>query len=167
MSIPLNIDWQQILLHLFNFAILGGGLYLLLYRPVKQFMDQRQAYYQNLHQEAEQVKEQADRMKADYQSKMSQVEKTIARRQADAEQELEQLRSQQVADAKQEAEEILAKAQENAQREKTEMISKASKELVDIAVTAAEKIALGADGDPYEQFLTLAERRPSHDEQSQ
>ena len=167
MSIPLNIDWQQILLHLFNFAILAGGLYLLLYRPVKQFMEQRQAYYQNIHQEAQQVKEQADQMKAEYQEKMSQVEKTIAQRQADAEQELEQLRSQQVADAKQEAEEILAKAQENAQREKTEMISKASKELVDIAVTAAEKIARGADGDPYEQFLTLAERRPSHDEQSQ
>lgn len=167
MSIPLNIDWQQILLHLFNFAILAGGLHLLLYRPVKQFMEQRQAYYQNIHQEAQQVKEQADQMKAEYQEKMSQVEKTIAQRQADAKQELEQLRSQQVADAKQEAEEILAKAQENAQREKTEMISKASKELVDIAVTAAEKIALGADGDPYEQFLTLAERRPSHDEQSQ
>lgn len=167
MSIPLNIDWQQILLHLFNFAILAGGLYLLLYRPVKQFMEQRQAYYQNIHQEAQQVKEQADQMKAEYQEKMSQVEKAIAQRQADAEQELEQLRSQQVADAKQEAEEILAKAQENAQREKAEMISKASKELVDIAVTAAEKIALGADGDPYEQFLTLAERRPSHDEQSQ
>lgn len=167
MSIPLNIDWQQILLHLFNFAILAGGLYLLLYRPVKQFMEQRQAYYQNIHQEAQQVKEQADQMKAEYQEKMSQVEKAIAQRQADAKQELEQLRSQQVADAKQEAEEILAKAQENAQREKTEMISKASKELVDIAVTAAEKIALGADGDPYEQFLTLAERRPSHDEQSQ
>lgn len=167
MSIPLNIDWQQILLHLFNFAILAGGLYLLLYRPVKQFMEQRQAYYQNIHQEAQQVKEQADQMKAEYQEKMSQVEKTIAQRQADAEQELEQLRSQQVADAKQEAEEILAKAQENAQWEKAEMISKASKELVDIAVTAAEKIALGADGDPYEQFLTLAERRPSHDEQSQ
>lgn len=167
MSIPLNIDWQQILLHLFNFAILAGGLYLLLYRPVKQFMEQRQAYYQNIHQEAQQVKEQADQMKAEYQEKMSQMEKTIAQRQADAKQELEQLRSQQVADAKQEAEEILAKAQENAQREKTEMISKASKELVDIAVTAAEKIALGANGDPYEQFLTLAERRPSHDEQSQ
>lgn len=35
MNIPLNIDWQQILLHLFNFAILVGGLYLLLYNPVK------------------------------------------------------------------------------------------------------------------------------------
>ena len=96
-----------------------------------------------------------------------QTDHSLSRLQHIAKQELEQLRSQQVADAKQEAEEILAKAQENAQRENTEMISKASKELVDIAVTAAEKIALGANGDPYEQFLTLAERRPSHDEQSQ
>ena len=28
---PLNINFQQIFLHLFNFVILGGGLYLLLY----------------------------------------------------------------------------------------------------------------------------------------
>ena len=44
MGVPLNIDWQQILLHLFNFLILFGGLYLLLYRPVKAFMDKRTAY---------------------------------------------------------------------------------------------------------------------------
>ena len=50
MSIPLNIDWQQILLHLFNFAILAGGLYLLLYRPVKQFMERRQTHYEELYQ---------------------------------------------------------------------------------------------------------------------
>ena len=35
---PLNIDWQQILLHLLNFVILAGGLYFLLYKPVKNFM---------------------------------------------------------------------------------------------------------------------------------
>lgn len=35
---PLNIDWQQILLHLLNFLILGVGLYLLLYKPVRKFM---------------------------------------------------------------------------------------------------------------------------------
>ena len=38
MGIPLNVDWQQILLHLFNFIILFGGLWLLLYKPVKNFM---------------------------------------------------------------------------------------------------------------------------------
>ena len=42
MNIPLNIDWQQILLHLLNFVILAGGLYLLLYKPVKTVMEKRQ-----------------------------------------------------------------------------------------------------------------------------
>lgn len=43
MGVPLNIDWQQILLHLFNFLILAGGLYLLLYKPVKAFMEKRRS----------------------------------------------------------------------------------------------------------------------------
>lgn len=167
MSIPLNIDWQQILLHLFNFAILGGGLYLLLYRPVKQFIQQREAHYQSIYQEAEQVKKQADQMKSEYQVKLSEIDADIAQRRANAEKELNELRTQRIADAKQEAEAILSKAQESAKREQTEMVSKASKELVNIAVTAAEKIALGADGDPYEQFLNLAERRASREQQSQ
>ena len=38
MNVPLNINLQQILLHLFNFAILGFGLYFLLYKPVKDLM---------------------------------------------------------------------------------------------------------------------------------
>lgn len=164
MSIPLNIDWQQILLHLFNFAILAGGLYLLLYRPVKKFMEQRQAHYESMHQQAQQDREQAEKLKAEYEDKLSQVETAITQRKAEAEQELSQLRSQRVAEAKQEAEAILAKARESAKREQEELVSSASKELVDMAVTAAEKIALGADGDPYEQFLNLAERRSSHEQ---
>ena len=43
MNIPLNIDWQQILLHVLNFVILFGGLYFLLYKPVKNFMAKREA----------------------------------------------------------------------------------------------------------------------------
>ena len=65
MNIPLNIDWQQILLHLFNFTILAGGLYLLLYRPVKEFMKKRDAYYQGINDQAEQLKQQADQLKKD------------------------------------------------------------------------------------------------------
>ena len=41
MQLPLNIDWQQILLHALNLVILVGGLYALLFKPVKKFMDQR------------------------------------------------------------------------------------------------------------------------------
>ncbi len=167
MSIPLNIDWQQILLHLFNFAILGGGLYLLLYRPVKQFMERRQTHYEELYQQAEQDRARAERLREEYQARLDQADAAIAQRRADAEKELNALLSQRIDEAKQQAEEILAKAREGADREEREMVSKASRELVGIAVTAAEKIALGSEGDPYDQFLNLAERRASHEQQSQ
>ena len=53
MKLPLNIDWQQILLHAFNFILLGGGLGFLLYKPVKKFMNGREEYYKNMDAEAE------------------------------------------------------------------------------------------------------------------
>ena len=67
MGVPLNIDWQQILLHMFNLIILTGGLYFLLYQPVTAFMKKRQEYYAGLEadaqaklQEAEQKIREAD-----------------------------------------------------------------------------------------------------------
>ena len=41
-NLPLNIDIQQILLHLLNFTILFAGLYFILYKPVRKFMDARE-----------------------------------------------------------------------------------------------------------------------------
>lgn len=163
MDIPLNIDWRQILLHLFNFVILAGGLYLLLYRPVKEFMARRQEHYADLYRQAETDKVQAQRLKEAYQTQLDQAEAAIAHRRDEAERELNALLSKQVAEAKKEAEEIRAKARESAEREQTELVSKASREVVGMAVTAAEKIVLGAGSDPYDQFLSLAERRDSHE----
>ena len=48
MGIPLNVDWQQILLHLFHFIILFGGHWLLLYKTVKNFKAKREAYYKEM-----------------------------------------------------------------------------------------------------------------------
>ena len=49
---PLNIDLQQIFLHLFNFTLLFGILYFLLYSPVKNFMAKREGYYADMEKEA-------------------------------------------------------------------------------------------------------------------
>ena len=55
---PLNIDWQQILLHLLNFVILFAILYFLLYKPIKDFMQKRMDYYKSLYDEVNKIKEQ-------------------------------------------------------------------------------------------------------------
>ena len=142
MNIPLNIDWQQILLHLLNFVILAGGLYLLLYKPVKTFVEKRQLYYQE--QDAKAAKTLAA---------------PSARRTAACHAPAGQ---RQLSDARAQAEQILADAHAAAQREHDKLLSDAQKELKDLAVTATEKLVLQSDGDAFDQFLDAAERGESH-----
>ena len=63
MNVPLNIDWQQILLHLLNFVILFAILNFLLYNPVKKFMDKRFEYYKGIDDESKKNLQQAEEMK--------------------------------------------------------------------------------------------------------
>ncbi len=147
MNIPLNIDWQQILLHLLNFVILAGGLYLLLYKPVKTFMEKRQQYYQE--QDAKAAKTLADAEKT-----AAEVRQQLKNADADA--------AAKLADARAQAEQILADAHAAAQREHDKLLSDAQKELKDLAVTATEKLVLQSDGDAFDQFLDAAERGESH-----
>ena len=70
MNIPLNIDWQQILLHFFNFSILVGGLYLLLFKPVKSFMAKREKHYADM----ESAAQEREKSTADLEAAMKQRE---------------------------------------------------------------------------------------------
>ena len=82
MQLPLNIDWQQILLHALNLVILVGGLYALLFKPVKKFMDQRTENYQKMKADAEDAKTQAEAFKAELNERMEHAdEETQADRQ--------------------------------------------------------------------------------------
>ena len=68
---PLNIDWQQILLHLLNFVILFAGLWLLLYKPVRKFMHERRERYEKTDAEAEKKLAEAEQTRAEYEKKLS------------------------------------------------------------------------------------------------
>ena len=158
MNIPLNIDWQQILLHLFNFAILAGGLYLILYRPVKEFMKKREEYYQNVDKEAKKHRKEAEDLVHWYHAQLEHVDEELEQKRAKAQKEMDQMREQQIEETRKQAHAILAQAKEAAQHEHDVMIQQTKKELTDMVVTAAEKITLKDQGDPYEQFRSIAER---------
>ena len=156
MNIPLNIDWQQILLHLLNFAILAGGLYLLLFKPVKAFMEKRESYYQNMDSEAKQKLQDAEALKDSYTRQLDSAAQEIAQKKADAQKAIEASRSEQLKAAKDEADRILQAARANTEREHDKMLRDAQKEMANLAVTAAEKLLLKGEGSPYEQFLNAA-----------
>ena len=78
MNIPLNIDWQQILLHLLNFVILAGGLYLLLYKPVLAFMEKRQSYYREQDRRAAETLADAEKKAAEVRRQMQDADGAAA-----------------------------------------------------------------------------------------
>ena len=164
MNIPLNINWQQILLHLMNFAILGGGLYFLLYKPVKGFMDKRAAHYQEMDDAAAKKVADAEKLEASYQEKLKDAENEIRRERAKAQQSVKDMTDQRLAEAQAQADTILKDAQATAEHSRRKILQDANKELQELAVTATEKLLLQSGGDAIDQFLNTAERGQSHEQ---
>lgn len=163
MNIPLNIDWQQILLHLMNFAILAGGLYLLLYKPVKQFMAKREAYYQELADQAAGKIQEAEALKADCQARLDASDEEIRQKKTKAQRDAEAAAQQRLDEAKVQAKRILADAHHEAERDRQKVMADTRKELKDLVADAAEKLARSTGSEAFDMFLDLAEKGPGNE----
>ena len=158
---PLNIDWQQILLHWMNLVILTGALYFILYKPVKKFMAKREEYYKDLDQQAEDKIAQAEQFKAQYSEKLAAADEEIHQARAKAQQSVEQSTQEQLDQARAQAEQIVAQARAQADRIKEQAIHDSQDEIRRLAETATGRLALRQD--PFDQFLDLAEGGKEHE----
>ena len=164
MQLPLNIDWQQILLHALNLVILVGGLYALLFKPVKKFMDQRTENYQKMKADAENAQAQAESLKAELSERMKQADaeaqtyrqETMARAEKEAGAVLDSARSQ--------AEKIVNTAREKAANEEKQIVQNAQSEIARLSVEATQKLMDYKLSDVYNQFLDSAEGSEVHDQ---
>ena len=159
---PLNIDWQQILLHWMNLAILTGGLYVLLYKPVKGFIAKREEHYRQLDEQAAQKLAEAERVHAEYQAKLDGADEEIHQARAKAQQAIQQSTEDQLAQAKEQARQIVAHAQTEAEQSRERVLRESQRELRKLAAQATKKLAFQAD--PFDQFLDLAEEGEEYEE---
>ena len=153
MGLPLNIDLQQILLHMLNFVILFGGLYFILYKPVKKFMDSRASRYAEKEAEAERKLRDAETAKEQYEEKLRNAEAEIDAMKADAAAKAESAAAAALKKAEADAEGIRKVARAEAEAEKTELLRRASREATGIAAAAAEKAVLGSAEEAFDSFL--------------
>ncbi len=153
MNIPLNIDWHQILLHLFNFAILAGGLYFLLYSPVKKFMDKRISHYKELEDTANEKLSHANELESDYKKRIDDMNADIMEMKAKAAKESEAASAEILKDAKQQSEKILQSARASAEAEKERILNDAREEIAQIAVDATKKLLEEDSSKIYDDFL--------------
>ncbi len=161
---PLNINLQQILLHLFNFAILGFGLYFLLYKPVKNFMAKRTAHYEAMKEEADACLERAQEQEALSAKQLEQLDEEMAEKRRLALIEAEAASARRVAEAEEQARKILLDARENALRERDALMVSAREEVSEMAIAAVKKLMNESVSESYDDFLDAAERS-AQDEQ--
>lgn len=157
---PLNIDWQQILLHLLNFFILAFVLYLLLYKPVKKFMEKRKAHFSEMEDKAKTALEEAENSKREYDEKAKEIKTHGEELKRQAAEEAEKYRQSEIKAAKAEADKIIEDAKTEGEKEKSRIVEGASSEITGIITAATEKIVLkSTTSDAYEQFLKVAESK--------
>lgn len=156
---PLGIDFTQIFLHLINVVILFSGLYILLYAPVKKFMQERADKYKAMDDEANSKLADAEKMKADYTEKMEQVETEIADKKKQASIDLANMKEKAEAEAKQTADKIVADAKLEADNQRKNIVTGAKNDIAQMVEDATKKVILTSNvSEAYDLFLDDAER---------
>ena len=154
---PLNIDIQQILLHMLNFVILFAIGYFLLYNPIKKFMDKREKYYSDMDEEAEKKLSDSEKLRADYEEKLKELNGETERIKSDALTEARAKADEMIKDAKAEASDIISSARAQGEAEKNDIIRSASDEIRELARSTAEKLITSENEDEYNKFLKSVE----------
>ena len=163
---PLNINFQQILLHMFNFVILAFGLYMLLYKPVVAFMKKREDHFADLEKQAQEAKSQAEAaQKAGTEASTAALS---ANKNAAAAQEADRQRQERMQRAQADADKLLKSARGAAEQERNAMLEGAKKDIAQMVVSATGKL-MDKENDPafdkalYDSFLKAAQEENDHD----
>ena len=154
---PLNIDFQQILLHLLNFVILFARLYFFLYGPVKKFMDDRTEQYKRMDEKARKDAEDAASAKSEYETRLAEVGKEIDKEKKAARRSIAEQTEKSLYAAKREAERIIDQANKKAETDRERIIEQAGEDIADMVADATEKLVLKSSAsESYDSFLEAA-----------
>ena len=159
---PLGIDITQILLHMFNVVILFGGMYIILYSPVKKFMKQREEHYKEMDETAQKILSEAEQKNAEYEEKLKNVDSEISQQKKKASMDIATMRSNAEAEAKETAAKIIEDAKKDAENQRNAIVESAKKDITAMVEDATRKVVLaGNTSEAYDMFLDNAERSDS------
>jgi F-type H+-transporting ATPase subunit b len=136
----LGINLPLLVAFVINFIILFGLLTLVLYKPVLRVLDERQAKIKDSIEQAERIKEQAERSEEEIKAHLETARKEGQAVIAQATQIGDRLKEEATEKARQEAENIVLKSQSEIRQERDKLVDDLRKEFVDIAILAAEKV---------------------------
>ena len=156
----LGIDFLQIFLHVFNIVILFGGMYILVYKPVAAFMDNREKEYKETEEKAVKLLSEAEEKKKEYEDALSNAGDEIKKMRDEAEKEVAQYKLKENEAARAEALKIVEDAKAEGARRKAGIVDGAKKDISRMIEEAARKIMESDDNvSAFESFLKESERQ--------
>lgn len=159
----LGIDWQQILLHVFNFIILATGLTFILYKPVRKFMREREEKYKAAAEEHAKKKAEIEQMEKERKEKLAGLDAELEEHRKEVLAQTETRSRQLIAEAESEARGILAEGRKRSEEERAAYIAGAGSEIADMVVKSAEKLLVvgstpESDRALYDSYLSTADK---------
>lgn len=150
---PLNVNWQQILLHAFNFLILTFGLYWFLYAPIRKFIEEREKFYRNRETETEQKLNDAQVLLDEHKAQLDGLQQEMQAYSDKVRKETNEKVQERIENARKQEMQILQEAHNTALRQKQLMMEEAKQEMREFALEAAKRITTGDQEDMYDDFL--------------
>ncbi len=159
---PLNIDFLQVLLHMFNFVILVGALGFLLYNPVCKFMAERKEHFENLEKENAEAKAENEKLKDEYEKKLKQAQSEIEELKTTAQQEAADSARLYLDAAQRKASHIVSSAEKDAERRRETILDSTQTEVSELVLSATQKLLNDTstperDSALYDEFIRLNE----------
>ena len=136
----------------------AAAQYLLLYRPVKAFMDKRTAYYEDMDAEAKQKLADAQSEEKQYRDHLANVENEADALKKQAMESARQAAAEQLQQAKEERRAILDRAQKEAAQEKARVLAEAGTEIDVLVAEAVDKLLPPSGKAPLDDFLDKVEK---------
>lgn len=170
MNIPLNIDFQQVLLHLMNFLILAAGLTFLLFRPVKKFMNDREKQYSDREKAVSDREKIAASAEAEYAARLEAADAEIRDKRSAEAKRLEAEYAARMEETTAKADRIIEDAKKEAEAQRDKILRSTKREIAGLVVEAAERL-MAKDHDPetdkalYDQFISDMGKDADNDDQ--
>ncbi len=136
----LGLEWQSIVLHLFNLVVLTVGLYLLLFRPVKRMIKERQEKIKKIEKENSELNAEVKTMKESTEVVLSEAKKEAAVIHENAIKVANSKADEIVAEARKQAKTLLERTELEMEEEHRQLRSDIEKQISDVSMAVAEKV---------------------------
>lgn len=136
----MDINPVDILIHIINILVLFVLLRLLIYKPVKKFMDERSQRIQKEMDHASEISAQAEELHAQYQADLADADTTAQQVVREAAQKANETAQEILRDAKAQAGQMVEDARVKAEAERARALSDMEDQIADLAVDMAGHI---------------------------